>query len=335
MKKLVTVLGSIIIAIALMLSGLIVYNLITAIPTGTWDQTDNDHLLENRPNNWQRLVDEPIILEDQMDIINGSTATIPITAELFRQFYEYNAGQIHGNPIVQHDKTHASYLQLINREKSEYGSHLVSLIFVTPPSQDELAYAQKQQVELDLTPIALDGFVFITHKDNPIDSLTIKQIQGIYSGKITNWRQVGGENRKILAYQRNENSGSQTAMEEKVMAGRKMVAPRRAYIRGEMSQLVDGIAEYDNGPASIGYSYHYYLNYLYKNANIKVIKVGGVAPTDDNLVSGAYPFTTEYLAVMRADEPKDSPARKLRDFLVTDTGQAVIKQAGYCPVVNS
>ena len=56
--------------------------------------------------------------------------------------------------------------------------------------------------------------MFITHKDNPIDSLTIEQIQSIYSGKITNWNQVGGEDLEIKAYQREGNSGSQTAMEQ-------------------------------------------------------------------------------------------------------------------------
>ncbi|HHV51082.1 MAG TPA: hypothetical protein GXX54_05170, partial [Clostridiales bacterium] len=94
------------------------------------------------------------------------------------------------------------------------------------------------------------------------------------------------------------------------------------------------VAEYENGPASIGYTYNYYINNLYKNENIKVIKINGVSPTNENLISGAYAFSTSYYAVIRKNEPQESPARKLRDYLLTKEGQEIIAMAGYCKAVN-
>ena len=102
-----------------------------------------------------------------------------------------------------------------------------------------------------------------------------------------------------------------------------------------MGGLIRAVAEYENGPASIGYTYYYYIKNLYKDENIKVIKINGIEPTNDNLISGVYPFSTNYYAVIRGDEPEDSPARKLRDYLITPEGQNLIAMAGYCKAVNN
>ena len=338
MKKITIILGSIVIALVLAVSGQIVYTMLNQTPVGIPDQL-GDHnpsvnVMLTRPNNWTKIIDSPIVRENDMALIDGSTATIPITAELLRQFYNYSDTQINESQFVFHSTTHNAYLNLIDRGyRINYGD-TVSLIFVTPPSDEEKQYAKSKGVELDLTPIAKDGFVFITHKNNPVDTLTVEQIQDIYSGKITNWNQVGGEDMEIKAYQREENSGSQTAMEQMVMQGKPIQSPIGVKVHFGMGMLVDAVAEYENGPASIGYTYYYYINNLYKNDNIKVLKVNGTAPTNDNLISGAYPFSTSYFAVMRGDEPIGSPARTLLDFLLTAKGQDLIAMAGYCKAVN-
>uniref|UniRef100_S0DDL5 Putative ATPbinding phosphate transport protein n=1 Tax=termite gut metagenome TaxID=433724 RepID=S0DDL5_9ZZZZ len=335
MKKIVIVLGSVIIALALAASGLVIYTLLNQTPVGITDQTSNINVILARPADWRQIAGQPVIDEQAMAIIDGSTATVPITAELLRQFYGYTDDQVSTSEFVYHSTTDTAYTYLADREpRISDSSEPVSLILVTPPSDDEERYAESHGVELDLTPIAKDGFVFITHKDNPIDSLTVEQIQGIYSGDITNWSQVGGENLDIQAYQREKDSGSQTAMEEMVMRGLSMKPPLETEIAYGMGVLVDAVAEYENGPASIGYTYNYYINNLYKNDNIKVIEIEGVTPTDENFINDTYPFTTSYYAVIRGDEPPDSPARQLRDWLITPLGQDVIELAGYCKAVN-
>jgi len=346
LKKTVIMTGIVIVALVLAGVGVIIYTISNQNPilgpirqaeTGVADRTNNNiNVMLTRPDNWRKIAGSPVISQEEMGIIDGSTATIPVTAELFRQFYDFNDEQVQQSDVVYHSTTHSAYINLIDREYRQSLDYRISIIFVTPPSDEELKYAESQNIELELTPVAKDGFVFITHKDNPIDSLTAEQIQGIYTGEITNWKQVGGNDLEIKAYQREPNSGSQTAMEQMVMQGKKMLYPDtvRVIALWGMGSLIDAVAEYENGPASIGYTYYYYINNLYKNENIKVIKVDGISPSNDNLISGAYPFSTSYYAVIRGDEPEDSPARKLRDYIVTPEGQAIIEMAGYCKAAN-
>ncbi|MBP1592491.1 MAG: hypothetical protein ILP22_10655, partial [Oscillospiraceae bacterium] len=82
---------------------------------------------------------------------------------------------------------------------------------------------------------------------------------------------------------------------------------------------------------AIGYTYNYYINNLYKSPDIKVIAVDGITPENENLVNNKYPFASAYYAVIRADEPENSEYRKLRDYMLTDEGQEIIRLAGYCP----
>ena len=75
---------------------------------------------------------------------------------------------------------------------------------------------------MEVTPVVNEGFVFFTNVNNLVNGLSLKEIQDIYTDKITNWNQVGGDNAKIIAYQRPENSGSQTGMLSLVMKDKKI-----------------------------------------------------------------------------------------------------------------
>lgn len=299
------------------------------------DQTANPNvnvMLKRNPD-WRQIASEQIIGPSQMTMIDGSTATIPITAELARQFFGASDETV--EMYFSHNTTHHAYVNLIDGEENKTqfngSGKPVSIIFVTQPSDEELEYAEQEGVELDVTPIALDGFVFITHKDNPVDSLTVDQICDIYSGKITNWKDVGGNDEEIVAYQREKNSGSQTAMENIVMKGKPLAECPQALVPEGMGELIERVAEYENSSCSIGYTYYYYMNNLYKNPDIKVININGVSPENKNLISGEYPFKTAYYAVILKGGEENSAARELRDYLLTDEGQRIVEMAGYCP----
>lgn len=337
MKKIVISITCVIFLISLILTGKTIYNIINPQKPGISDKTANINVMLTRPAGWKKIISDAVISKDKMDMIDGSTATLPITAEILRQFYDYSDNLVNQSGFAFHSTTHNAYLNLINRTpKNYYGNtiQIVSLIFVTAPSEEEQQLAKQNKVDLDIVPIAKDGFVFITHKDNPVDSLTIDQIQKIYSGEIKNWKELGGENLEIRPYQREMNSGSQTAMQQIVMKGRPLIKAIDTKIYMGMGGLVDAVAEYENGKASIGYTYYYYINNLYKNDQIKVLKINGITPENENLINNKYPFSTSYYAVMRKDEPDGSPARTLRDFLLTKTGQDMIQMAGYCRSVN-
>ena len=281
------------------------------------------NVMLNRPDNWYQIAQNPNLF-NKYDLahIDGSTATIPITAELVRQFCGVTDPEL--SYYIDHNTTGPAYDDLI------LGNHGKNLILVTEPSDDELVMAAENHVELDVTKIALDGFVFITHKDNPVDSLTVEEIQGIYNGVITNWSQVGGNDEEIIAYQREPNSGSQTAMEKLVMQGVDIMDPPKSPVAKTMGDLVESVAQYKNTTCSIGYTFNYYINYLYRNDDIKVLKIDGIAPDRENLLDQSYPFSSGYYAVTR--KGGDRKAEEIKEYLLSDEGQEIIQLAGYCPV---
>lgn len=83
-----------------------------------------------------------------------------------------------------------------------------------------------------MDPFATDALVFLVNQSNPVDSLTADQVRDIYTGKITNWSQVGGDDVGIVPFQRNAGAGSQGAMERLVMGGQPMMEAPADYVRG-------------------------------------------------------------------------------------------------------
>ena len=249
--------------------------------------------------------------------IDGSTATLPLAEALKANFTGTDLEEIG----VEHSRTHNAYVNLINGD--------TDLILVTYPSEDEQKLAEENGVELEIVPIVKEAFVFLVNKENPVENLTLEQIQGIYTGEIKNWSEVGGLDSEILAYQRPENSGSQSGMLALVMQGKEMMEPITENIVSGMAEVIDVISDYDNGVNSIGYSYYYYATTMYTSDTIKLLGVDGVKPTYDNIKNGLYNIQTAYYAVIRKDEPQDSDVRKLLNAMISERGQNVAKEAGY------
>ena len=183
-------------------------------------------------------------------------------------------------------------------------------------------------VELVYVPFCYDAFVFMVNEKNPVTSLTAQQIRQIYTGQYSSWEALGGESQKLYAYQRPHGSGSQTAMEEMVMQGLELQAEEN-YISIGMDDAVRQIGNYDNGIGAIGYSYLYYVNKLVESSGIRVLAIDGIAPTTENLQSGAYPYTVNYYAVYRKG---DSNTEAFVNWLISDAGQLAVRQAGYVPL---
>ena len=272
-------------------------------------------------------------------MIDGSTVCVPMAVEFSWQHLKLDNED--GNNFVYFQTTNVAYECLI-KKGIKWGGYIdygdssssvkdkpVDIIFATEPSDDELALAAKNKVELTIKPVCYDAFVFITHKDNPVNSLTVEQIQKIYSGEITNWKDVGGSDEKISAYQREENSGSQTTMEKQVMKGKKMIPANKVMTIEGMDDLVRTVGEYQNKNSSIGYTFKYYVDTLYKSDKIKVIKINGIESSVENIRSRSYPFTTNYFGVIRTED-KDKVGGKFLDWVLSDEGQRCVAQAGYC-----
>ena len=280
----------------------------TAAPAPTEPQADDSETLA--------------ILRENFPVIDGSTSLIPLEAGIRSVIFEKSVEE--ATLDVTHSTTWTSFYNLVDG--------YADLVFSCPLSDDQRAIARDAGVELELVSVALEGFVFVVNADNPVDSLTQQQLKDIYSGKITNWKQVGGLDEEIIPYQRNTDSGSQNFMAEFMGDTPLMDAPTELR-PASMSGLMDVIAVNDNARGAIGYSVYAYAANMYGNGNeIKFIQVDGVAPSKLSFADGSYPLLGKNYAVFRADEPADSPVRALVDWMLTDRGQWAVANAGYVTV---
>ena len=270
----------------------------------------------------QPEIQAPSFTPENYPVVDGSTVTIPLSEAI--------GAKIMGLPIeearqyIVHYKTHQAYVNLIEGN--------ADLIFVTGPSAGELELAAEKGVELEVIPVVSEGFVFLASSDNPVEGLTLDQIKDIYTGKITNWKDAGGEDAAVRAYQRPENSGSQTGFLELVMQGLTPMTPPIEQVTAEMGELIDAVAAYDNKPDAIGYSYYYFVTDMWGNDDVKLLRVDGVYPDKETISSGEYSLRTAYYAVIRADEPEGSASRQIIDWLLSEEGQTLAEEAGYVKI---
>lgn len=170
------------------------------------------------------------------------------------------------------------------------------IILAYEMSDEAKAYLEEKNVEIEMTPIGTDALVFISSLENSVDSLTDEQIREIYKGNITNWKDVGGEDHNIIAYQRNKDSGSQTLFDKIINLGDELMdAPADIRI-GSMIGLLEAVADYENSKDALGYTVYYYLTNMEadKLTTSKLLSVDGVAPTNETIANGEYPYTNDF-----------------------------------------
>jgi phosphate transport system substrate-binding protein len=240
---------------------------------------------------------------------------------------EERLAQIINGLLAANTSTHDAYVQLIEG-KSDIG------LIARLPAQSELKVAATKRVALEVMPCALDAFVFLVNTENPVRSLTTAQIRGIYSGRITDWNSVGGRPAKIVAYQREEESGSQQLMRTLVMKDVPLATPKEPHARAP--QLIAGLMggvylELSSNEDGLGYSVHYYERYMARSPKTRVIAVEGVEPSYETIRDRRYPHTCNVFVVIRKDLDARAPARRLRDWLRSAEGQAVVRESGYVP----
>ena len=251
--------------------------------------------------------------------VDGATAMYPMSVEIAKSVIGLSDEE--AEAFITHHTTANAYENLISGE--------CDLIFVSEPSDDILERARKAGVTFEMTGIGRDGFVFVVNRENTVKDLSIDQIRDIYSGKITNWKDVGGEDIPIIAYQREANSGSQNLMEKMVMKGLPFAEAPSDYVIASMAGLIDRVAAFENSRSALGYSIYLYAKDQYVKDSIEFLSVNGVYPTDESIADGSYPLSKIVYAVYRNNEPSDSPVRKLVTWLRTSEGQKAVEAGGY------
>ena len=284
---------------------------------------DNDTNTPDVPNEPEVTENNKNTLDnDTMPRVDASLATQPLMDAYVKYFTDED---ILTDVKNNYTNTHPAYEKLVNDE--------ADLIIVTEPSEEELKMAHDAGVELTITKVVNEGFVFFVNAKNPVNGLTIEEIVDIYSGKFNYWNEVGGNNSKIIPYQRPTNSGSQTGMLSLVMKDVPMRMPTSEEAIESMGGIIDIVADYDNNIDGIGYSYYYYANVMYHTPEIKFLAIDGVKPTYETIGNEIYPLMTAYYIVTRSDA--DEKTLAFKDLLLSGEGMKVAKEAGYVPAEES
>ena len=272
---------------------------------------------------------EPIGLFTVEDFpkLDGSTACIPLMAQMMADTTGIDLEVAQSGISVS--TTAYAWENFGLYPDEEYTARMRGVYEAPDYVKEELKEANAQ---LEQKPIGRDALVFIVNENNPVKSLTRQQLKDIYAGKITNWKEVGGEDLAIVPFQRGEDSGSQTLFRKLLIQGGELMDPPTELAPAAMGELVDSIAAYNNSANAIGFSVYYYVDQMYSQPGLRLLAVDGVTPSNDTIASESYPLCNEFYAVLHADAAADSPERQLYDWLDTTAGQDCIKKSGYVAV---
>ena len=199
-------------------------------------------------------------------------------------------------------------------------------------SRNELQSSVEQGVEIEADPLAIDALVFIVNPNNPVTNLTSDQIRKIYTGEITNWKEVGGVDHAITPYIRNTDSGSQEKMETLVMNGLTMInGTYMPEIIG--SQMASPYMQLEADKYGIAYTPYFYCTAMVRDLmRVNILSIDGVTATKETLRANQYPLTSHIYAAVRKTQDHNSTAYKLYRFLFTERGADIIDESGYIAV---
>ncbi|GKW46327.1 PstS family phosphate ABC transporter substrate-binding protein [Planococcus sp. NCCP-2050] len=259
-------------------------------------------------------------IEGELPILDGATALYPLFAAFAEATYPKGVYEPYRGPVAT-TTTPSAYSRLIKGN--------ADVIFAAEPSSGQLQEAKEAGVELKLTPIGREAFVFFVNSRNKISDLSSEDIRGIYSGDIENWKELGGKNDEIRPFQRPEDSGSQT-MFIKFMGDTEIEKPETEDLAGGMGGIIEEVASYRNYKNAIGYTFRFYSTEMVKNDKIKLLSIDGMEPSIENIRSSDYPLASEFYAITAGSEnPNVEP---FLEWILSDEGQKLVEDTGFVPV---
>lgn len=172
---------------------------------------------------------------------------------------------------------------------------------------------------------AKDGLSLYIHESNPVKELSIQQIKDIYTSKITNWKEIGGPDKKIILYGRENSSGTYVYFKDNVLMGADYSSTMQS-LPGTAA-VVNAVAKDKNGIGFGGAAYGKGIKY------VKVKKDGNsqaFEPTAENIKAGHYPIT-RYLYMYTKSKPSGA-LKNYIDWILSEEGQSIVSKVGYFPV---
>jgi len=246
---------------------------------------------------------------------SGSTTVAPIAYAAIEQFQKAHAGV------------------KISYEAVGSGAGLKALAAGQASLAGSSAELSPEQLAAGLKPvaIALDGLSVVINKSVKLSNITAANLAKIYHGDITNWKDVGGPDRKIIVVNRDESSGTYVAFWEIVCQksfGKAIAYTKDALVAKENGEVA---AKVSSTPGAIGYVGMAFAEEVVKAGGRKLM-VDGVADTIPNVVAKKYPLSRKLYLVTKGDAPAGSVEKAFIDYVLSAKGQAVVKSVDFIPV---
>lgn len=308
-----------------------------------WSSTDfSDYMVYSKDSRLAEPSKAPSFMiekAEDMPVMDGAEACYPLYAAFAKALYkdidvieenwkkDHPEDRFNGHIVTFTNSVNGFSSLLVDGKDPEKYGRGVDMFFGARPSQSQLQMARDYGIELEITPIGREAFVFFAEEGNPISDLSSDQLKAIYHGDITNWNQLGGADQKILAFQRPRNSGSQTMMEY-FMGDLSLKEPLSYEMVDAMSGVISRVAEYANEKGAIGYSFRYFLEELNQEKGVRMLSVDGVYPSLEHIENGSYPLTTSVCLVTRKDDP-DPNVQKVKEYILSEEGQEILRKTGY------
>jgi len=249
---------------------------------------------------------------DEQLNVSGSTTLLPIAEQSGEQYH-----QLHPEVAV-----------LVSGLGSSAGIEAVTAGTADIGTSSRDLKPEEGSLGLVDTPVAYDGIAVIVSPDNSVSNLSMAQLQGIFAGRIRNWSEVGGVDRRIDLVNRDEASGTREAFKKIVM---KDVAfdPSAAVLPGT-GQVRDVVAR---AGGAIGYISLGFVEPRFTNVKVKALSIDGVAPSEKSVADRTYPIGRT-LHFFTKGQPEGS-AKRYIDFVLSDTVQkGVVVDAGFIPIAE-
>lgn len=238
--------------------------------------------------------------------ISGSTSVGPLAEKLALKYEENANVKIEVNQIG----SSAGITNAINGV-SQIGMSSRDL------KEEEIASGIEELI------IAYDGIVVVAHPSNPVKDLTMEQVKQIFTGEITNWKDVGGNDMEIVVVSREDGSGSRDAFQEIV-----------GYESGELIRNAIVASGNGNIKTTVATNKHAvgFISFEYIDESVSATSINGVEPTPQNVLDGQYELSRPFLFVHQPDLAQ--PAVDFTEFILSADGQEIVESVGAIPLTN-
>lgn len=238
--------------------------------------------------------------------ISGSTSVGPLTEKLAMKYEETESVKIEVNQIGS-----SAGITNATNGVSEIGM-----------SSRDLKGEEAAQLEEII--IAYDGIVIVTHPSNKVENLTMEQVKQIFTGKVKNWKELGGEDMEIVVVSREDGSGSRDAFQEIV-----------GYSSGELIRNAIVASGNGNIKTTVATNKHAvgFISFEYIDETIYPMKINGVEPTAQNVLDEKYSLSRPFLFVYKEGE-LTAAGQQFIDYILNPEGQKIVSEAGAIPILQ-